>query len=160
MKRDDVIRVGDKVKVINQQYVVRVGYPLIPSNIEVDESRVDACLKVAFPDMSLEEHTHRIRANFKNAIAFAEVKHKGFGGRQRTVFYEKLSSPIETDYVDTIFYKKIGTYYPPTGCYDYEGYYYYNPGGLDNAKTVKILRLQNYYLLVDARDVVKVKDVL
>ena len=75
-----------------------------------------------------------------NEITYLKMKSNRFGGRTRSI-HTKSASDIKgrTFYVTGIKFVKTGEYFSPSGGYNYEGEFDYDPGGLTNEKTHKIL---------------------
>ena len=137
-----VIRRGDIVRVSKPIFVVRVGYPkCIESETEIVIEKfgkhIDELLGCEETDDIKITHDGYGNARIKLArrIAYARLRLNGFGGRERKVYTKELPElKGVTCYVCHIRYAKTGTYYAPWGYgEDYE------PGGLGNQKTHKIL---------------------
>lgn len=152
-----VIRPGDKVRVLRDRFIERVGYPLVWWMLEEEvenDPRVHEALRV----LEIPGFTAADNANFPSAIADAakvprafliavakmRVEERGFGGRERQIFYEKQGGFGRwPGCVLEVYSKRIaktGSYYPPgrgysTMSYDADP----EPGGLENCKTHIIL---------------------
>jgi hypothetical protein len=175
-----VYRVGDKVRILRPNWIERVGYPLIWTDL-IDEVEADprthAALAVlgvpGFYDtrnsdpakiINLLAKSSKMPRDFVRAVAMQRVEERGFGGKERQLIYEKplenlrsifdtgmtIRTSAQIDYTGwgmTIISKrnvKTGTYFPPSGGvhYGYDGAEdWYEPGGLDNAKTHVLLTL-------------------
>jgi len=183
----NIIRVGDTVKIINPEIIIRIGYPM---------SFDDACkeakkfhhddiiefLQKIFPSREVKlgkiigEITcdyPRLKAYNKivKALAFEILGNKGFGGKEKKIYSEIRQDLLGiTSTVKNIFIRKTGTYFPSSGGYDsWTGEYDYDPGGLDKEKTHKILELDywinevvaigsNYYIQIEACNVEKIHE--
>jgi hypothetical protein len=167
-KKDNIIRVGDSVRVINPEMFVRCGYNLcledVYDKIVAERSKeiedfvdkfFNKVTNINVTDINEKEENpegiHKIFAvdcgtelsrtgqEIAKALAYSEIKIKGFGGKERKLFTkreEKFTNEIF--YVHSIKIHKTGIYYPPGGGY-YCGEYDYECGGLKNPKTHKIL---------------------
>lgn len=157
---------GDRIKVINPIFVVRVGYPktisdyaekINPENIqrfiksEIEEtSYVKAPINPLLEDKKPESFTYTrdypaVVWRIQKEMGYWMAKKDGFGGRERTLHTVVL--PEYKDKIYTILNKRVvktGTYYGPCGGYDsYSGEYDYDPGGLENMKTHILLSIHN-----------------
>lgn len=68
---------------------------------------------------------------------------KGFGGKERKIF--SVPEPALEDKIVLVEETRqvmIGTYYAPSGGRDYDGDYWYEPGGLDGQESIKIARVR------------------
>ncbi len=76
-------------------------------------------------------------------IAYARLKNTGFGGSERKIHTERHEEHKDKIFtVIDIKFCKTGIYYSPSGGGSYyDEYDSYEPGGLDNEKTHKILYL-------------------
>jgi len=161
----NIIRVGDIVKIINPERVIRVGYP-IPFNDACEEidklyqdeiftflnktiykstNKSEKCALFDFSLINIDEKS-KVYKKIVSALAYEYIQQKGFGGRERKIYTEyrqDLEGAIVK--VTNIFIRKTGTYFSPSGGYDnYSGEYDYDPGGLDKMKTHKILELDHW----------------
>lgn len=154
-----IIRVGDRVKVINPEFVVRVGYPLsfsaakewVRANCSQDFERL-----VAFDGGVTElsdPWSGREEQRILSALAKLYQRHMGYGGRERTIHTRRIDEEAGRTYAVTDRrVVKTGDYFPPS-CYHehtYDGIEYeYYPGGLDNEKTHVLLclgyHMQDWY---------------
>ena len=174
MKKLDpkIIRVYDKVRIINPIIFIRCGYPLGIEDMrkEIEEyygTVIDdlyrsvqkgdklmlrdangkyedgAFIKVEYPTCK-ENHNHN---EIINALAYSRLKAKKFGGTTRslhTKVMEELRGKETT--VDAIKIVQTGEYFPNSGGYDYwSGGYEYEPAGLTDVKSHKILTLNPIY---------------
>lgn len=146
-----VYRVGDKVRILRPNWIARVGYPLIWTDL-IDEVEADprtAAAMTALGFGGFEPNIFNLKAKFDKqfvrAVAMLRVEQRGFGGKERQLIYEKPLDPAlstvctavatgvfrmhTTDYtgygmrVNSKRTVKTGTYYPPTGgrTYSYDG---------------------------------------
>lgn len=147
-----LIRVGDRVTVTKPEFVTRVGYPMSHADaLEwVKKNKLSQLMDLLNFDErpSLQEffvqpypyfeerYTHRI----VSALASLYLRHKGYGGKTRSIHTERRPSELGTQHVVTDkMTVKTGTYYPSSGRgEDYE------PGGLDNEKTHVLLCLGHH----------------
>jgi hypothetical protein len=154
-KRKDIIRVGDRVKIVTPKVVVRVGYPLTkaemmerqtPEQLQAIRDMMRAFKTVVYP----ENHSDLLGAITENSanidrlyekvrylMAGRMLEQEGFGGKQRRIHTYTLTgikSRLAT--VTSKRVVKTGDYYHSSGGYDsYTGEYDYEPGGLSNEKT-------------------------
>ena len=159
-KKEDVIRIGDHIAIIDPKFVKRVGYAIHPSDF-YDELKTDLEVLRALKIMGLRPEKERVGL-FKvdnivpdeivRAIAFIKTRQLGFGGDERTIHY---SDQIIKDVADGIFFvhgKKVvktGKRFSGHGYYHSDGEYDYEPGGLDDCKThvlINIITLNNLVL--------------
>jgi len=182
--------VGDKVRIINPIIFIRCGYPLGIEEMreEVDKHfgsiiedlyrSVQNGDKLTLRDangkyedgtcIQIEQSSHKRYKNYKyfdivDALAYARLKSKNFGGTTRslhTKVIEELRGK-ETQ-VTAIKMVQTGEYYKGNASYDYwNGGYEYEPAGLTDVKTHKILTLSpvvsfsdsNWHVLEDVSDI-------
>jgi hypothetical protein len=158
-KRKNVIRIGDKVKIINPEVYLRTGYPLTTDMIKeshiTDEQR-------HLLDKLMETTGNRKCILYGNNINFEYeklehvfstivLKSKGFGGNERKVHTE--TKPEYQDRIGTVMskrYVKVGTY---NSGHSHQGYYdeypEYEPPYLSYEKTVII-----YNVSIGERDTI------
>lgn len=170
-----IIRVDDKVRIINPEIVTRIGYPMSIHDAikEVKKLYCNDIIELLnktiykkttlFPDMIVNDHNSKPYNKIISALAYEYLKSKQFGGKERKIFSEYRQDLFGiTTTVRKIFIRKTGIYFPPNGGYDYwTNEYDYEPGGLDKEKTHKILELehwQNYpsYIQIEACNVEKI----
>lgn len=153
-----MIRVQDKIRIINPQIFVRCGYPL--SKKIVKETIITAEQKEAIhtlldkfnirrPLDSTLFLRHDKQDNKKwgsydkilDVLASAVLFQNCFGGKQRQVFSEEV--PELKDVHARVLGRRVvktGKYYAPYSGYDsWTGEYDYEPGGLSDMKTHVIL---------------------
>lgn len=126
--KKSIIRVGDHVKVIVPEVVLRVGYPkTVDDYIEQARAKYGAMLD---RDMGEYYATKALRQ-----IAYGLARVDGFSGRERSLHKAVIPDLLNKNfYVSATKTAKTGTYFPPSGCYDD-----YEPGGLANEKTHKLV---------------------
>lgn len=166
--KKQVIRVGDRVRIIKSLAVRRVGYPLVwydlKEQVEADpRTRQAYDLLVGAKDMEPGSFTFKedsLPAYFVQACAKVQVERLGFGGNERTLHYypwapegqlwSSESAPDMTGQVHTVDGKRVvktGTRVPARSgvSYSYDGAEdWYESGGLEDMKTHVLLRLQGW----------------
>lgn len=172
------IRVGDTVKVVNPEFVVRVGYPL---SFEAAKEWVRAnCVKdferlVAFDGGVTElsdPWSGREEGRILSALAKLYQQHMGYGGRERSIYTVRRDEELGKTYVVTDHRTvKTGIYCPPRHEISHSYYgteYEYYPGKLKDQKTHGLLclgyHMQDWYedkdftfgLWIERRNVEKV----
>lgn len=167
MKKLDpnIIRVGDKVKILNPELFVRCGYELTPNNEDLQsevmdkyKDKIDEFIKSLFGPIQKvnasilfeEEYSYwddqdvnTLESKIINALCYYEVKRKGFGGKERKIYATHVNKMKDIiGKVVKIKFHKTGTYIP--GSYSYSAYDLsdYDPAYLENEKTHKILIVQ------------------
>jgi hypothetical protein len=172
MKKDNIIRVGDCVRIIEPHIFVRCGYPLsFEDAVKVVEEKyqkeVDSMLeKIGFRefyDMTILGETVKMKMKSDGrgttedkiirALAYEYVSREGFGGKERKIYTDYKEELKGKEYTVTRkFVKKTGTYFPPSeeyhSYYDYSEYEY-EPGGLVNEQTHVMLDLYEGYTFTD-----------
>ena len=158
-KRKNVIRVGDKVKIINPEIFIRVGYPLTTEMIK--ESHITEEQRQLMDKLLATTGNHKyilygdnINPEYdklEHVFSTIVLKSKGFGGNERSVHTE--TKPEYKDRIGTVIskrYVKVGTYNSATS---HQGYYddypEYEPAYLENEKTVII-----YNVSIGERDTI------
>lgn len=159
-----IIRVGDRVKVINPEFVERVGYPLsfsaakewVRANCSQDFMNL-----TAFGDKMLDEKPLKDILGFElqacdpwigregqrilSALAKLYQQHMGYGGRERSIYTVRRDEELGKTYAVTQRRTvKTGLYCPPHReiIHSYYGAEYeYYPGGLEDEKTHVLLCL-------------------
>lgn len=164
MKRE-VIRVGDRVRVLRSRFIKRVGYPLVWYEI-MDEVRADPktwqayCLLEGITSEPKEDgffyaklDRDKMPRYLIQACAKLEVERRGFGGNERTIHYlppptDELHSwetcPNYDGSVLTVIKKRLaktGKRFAARGGVCSDGEYWDEPGGLDDCKTHVLLTL-------------------
>ncbi len=169
MKRE-VIRVGDRVRVLRSRFIKRVGYPLvwyeIMDEVQDDEKVWKAyCLLEGLSSegeekaglFTIKQLRDRMPHYFVQACAKLEVARRGFGGDERTIHYlppptDELHSwescPNYDGGVFTVIKKRLaktGKRFASSGGVCSDGEYWDEPGGLDDCKTHVLLTLSTGY---------------
>lgn len=137
-----VYKAGDKVRVLRDRFVERVGYPLIygmfMDEVETDP-KVTEALRVLGWNGKLPHY-------FQVAVAKLRVDQKGFGGNVRGIHYETPGGfARQPGQVLTVYSKRIvktGIRFPRRSgtAWTADGLEYWDePGGLDDCKTHVIL---------------------
>jgi hypothetical protein len=157
-KRKNVIRVGDKVKIINPEVFVRTGYPLTTDMVKeshiTDEQKqlMRGLLRTVGLNYNFSSGCYdREYDKLEHVFSTIVLKSKGFGGNERSVHTE--TKPEYKDRIGTVIskrYVKVGTYNSAT---NYQGYFddypEYEPAYLKNEKTVII-----YNVSIGERDTI------
>lgn len=170
--KKQVIRIGDKVEIVNAKWIERIGYNLVWTDL-IDEVENDPRTHEAMKVLCMwngptvfEKTPSSVPWELTRVIAKYRVKERGFGGNERKIHYLKgefgwQSQPgIKLEVVGKRL-AKTGTYFPPNGGgYDsWSGEYYdCDCGGLADCKTHIILKLENGYE-IEACDVKLIGDV-
>lgn len=139
-----VVRAGDRVRVLVNRPVVRVGYRLHPNDFREEAERLARTPEVhdamtalrkalGLPSSALSIHGDRSR--MREAVCVALVKQARFGGPDRGVVVDVTDEgPLEE--IVTVWGTRrhqLGIRYPATGSHeDYE------PGGLDGRRTITV----------------------
>lgn len=143
-----IYRPGDKVRVLRDRFIERVGYPLIygmfMEEVENDPKVAEALKVLGYPTGGLLGGKIDMPHYFKIAVAKMRVEQKGFGGRERKIIYEKEGGfARQPGQVLTVYSKRVaktGTWFPATRGYQTYDYEYDDaPGGLDDCKTHVLL---------------------
>jgi hypothetical protein len=154
----DIIRVGDRVEIINPEIVIRIGYPMSFDDAKTKVKELYHNEIVEFLNKTIHAQTKPhidlfakvinynnigIYNKIVSALAYQHMSIKGFGGKEKKIYSEirqELLGIIST--VTFIKIRKTGIYFPSSGGYDsYSGEYNFEPGGLDKMKIHKILQL-------------------
>lgn len=173
-KDPKIIRVGDYVKIIKPDVFIRCGYPMdfkeqTKAILNNHLNDIRKFLKEIFniqDDYLLFEEDIRSYSHCEEkiakAIAYVQCKNARFGGKERKIYTEYIERFLEVEgVVDEIRFVKTGTYYAPSGGYSYNEDYDYDPGGLINEKTHKILTIQTNDFNdfeIEAINVIKTKE--
>ena len=160
-----IIRVGDWVEIINPVFVTRYGYPLtfndaydfIKTNfinqiIEFQGQIINKIKKTSEPlDNELElisllfsqNQNNKLTDKIIKAFAYEYLDIKHFGGKERKLYTEIMDKcKGEQVQVSRIKIVKTGVYYPPSGGYcSFDDDCCYEPGGLNNQQTHKLLEV-------------------
>jgi hypothetical protein len=151
-----IIRIGDKVRILEPNLFVRCGYPLCLDDmrkivVRDHSGNIENLLKLVGEVSSitfLEDNDNPSREfdKIRDVLAYILLKKKHFGGTRRSIHTEvneKLRGKI-VEVID-IFFVKTGTY-SPDSYYSWDGEY--EPPYLANEETHKILsfdKLENIY---------------
>lgn len=169
--RSKIIRVGDKVKVVDPYVFIRCGYPwnkeYVKRNVitDYDKERVISLMKDLgcwhrYPDeVFCEEYSSDIFEEIIDRLAYGILRQRKFGGKSREIYTEYDEFKLNKVY--TVFSKrmvKTGTRVGGTQS-GYEGEEYDSPH-LDGEKTCVILNLKQFDYLsggfeIEACNVVK-----
>jgi hypothetical protein len=150
--KKEIIRKGDKVKVVIPKFVARVGYPkTVDDYLEPLRQQYGSNLDLLF--FSISGDTHRFvghdesskqRLRVERELAYLMARRDHFGGYDRTIHWlekpEFKDSELVVIDVRTVY---TGRCYPGSGQWDD-----YEPGGLDNRKCHRIARVRftvSYY---------------
>ncbi|WP_372395228.1 hypothetical protein ABMY26_07095 (plasmid) [Azospirillum sp. HJ39] len=138
MSKKNVIRVGDKVRILDPRLFIRCGYPLCHKDVMADlEENRSADVQAVAEKFGIAGQGV-VRDRLVSALAYGILRSKRFGGYERSIH---LTDPRDHlgGLVATVADKAVvvtGSYFPPSGhCDDYD------PGGLDGAKSHVILTL-------------------
>jgi len=153
--KPSIIRVSDKVKIINPEFFIRCGYPKSQkSEIEVVKKEFRhvilnmICSREKCHSFDIDRHNHLLEKVCRE-IAYARLRNMGYGGNERKIYTERLEEHKDKTFrVVSIKFCKTGKYYPPSGPSG-GGYYAeddYESGGLANEKTHKILHIVPFLL--------------
>ena len=171
MAQKDIIRKGDKIRIIKPYFFIRCGYPKSNDTetntvIEKYEKQIKEMVYDQTTPSSVFNTQHidrHLLTKIAKEIAYARLRINGFGGAERTIHTKHLEELKDKEYtVGEIKYHKTGTYSPPSHSGDY--YEEYEPATLENAKTHKILSLtpigvhifDRYDLRIEAANVEKI----
>lgn len=143
MKSKDIIRVGDRVRIVVPELFVRCGYPLTVQNeqekieLEFGKDIIDLMEKVGL-QVKPTEVSPPVFHKIAKELGYASAKQKRFGGHKREIYTRKSEEllGVEVSVVEVRFVK--------TGNYEsggYSGYEWeeYEPPCLTNVATHKIL---------------------
>ena len=122
-KKRSIIRMYDRVKIINPEFFIRCGYP----KCQEDE------MKVVIKEFGYQIHRmiepgpgaaanglawhgdERLFEKVCREIAYARLKNMGFGGGKRTIHTERREEFMgKTFSVTKVKICKTGSYYPPS----------------------------------------------
>jgi hypothetical protein len=149
LNRSEIIRIGDRVRIVNPEFFVRCGYPLnkelvLRNNLkQEDVNKIDAFitsfgLNNFYVDLDKSNHIYtRVFDKIADAIAYGLLNKEGFGGRERKIYTEYLE-PYKDIVCEVIGRKIVNTGYYRSGgkSYDYyNGGYDYEPASLEDQQT-------------------------
>lgn len=166
--KEEVIRAGDTVKVINPEFFLRCGYPLsLQDGVNMllkDEAAIAAIengINTALGRKKYEAesishilsksykphdwHSGRAAKDFRQIIkilAYYKIANQGFGGKERKIYTKRVEEA--KDHTFTVLSKRTvvtGNYIPASGNWSYYGEYDYDPAYLENQKSHVILYL-------------------
>ncbi len=135
--------IGDQVRIINPVFVDRVGYPLIWTMLEVEFGSNPKVQEAMFL-LGLNPNNYREYKDFVTGVCMATVRHRHFGGKERTLHthvQEELTGRLV--YITSKRLVKTGIYNKESWGYTYFGEDDYQPAYLDPCKT-HILLLTEY----------------
>lgn len=158
----NIIRVGDRVKVVTPTFFLRCGYPITIDEeadrvLEEHQAAISKFLQETvkcssfYPEggysihFVVDEHMHRKASReIARSLAYIRCKQKGFGGKQRQLHTEERPDYKDQEgTVRKIRYVKTGEYVPACGGgYNPWGECDYDPPYLAEDKTHKILSVQ------------------
>ncbi len=144
MARKHVYRVGDMIRIVKPLFVERVGYPTVWTSY-FEKYKTHPKLIEAMALLDLPNPGGRAQREFAEGAARAANRLAGFGGRERTIHHFAYERSDYCGEETAILAKRVvrtGTYYPPSGgrfWTDYGYEYYYENGGLDEAKSHVLL---------------------
>jgi len=165
------VRVGDRVRVVDPHFVLRVGYPRSVrdyyAQVEQEQgAMLDALLKqygwkgveklygasplsklAGFPEP--EEHPRLVAARkmILHQLAYLRAVKDHFGGRQRSLHF--VYAPKAAGHESTVASLRTvatGRYFPPSGGKTYDGDYDWEPGGLSDQQAHRLATLDGYPL--------------
>lgn len=151
------IRVGDRVRIVRPALFVRCGYPLTKADVreelKADEERRTRIETFASAEGVREDLRYRFVREVLDALAHAELKRRGMGGRTRTIHTE--DEPEFVGRVATVVgvsFVKTGEYVPALHYSSLDGNEY-DPAYLADEKTHRILRLADPCCQIEAANV-------
>jgi len=158
MKKDDIIRVNDKIKIKNPSFFIRCGYEMCVKEVaeqlrtshshEFKEFVSDLLSKYQKKFLKLNLDCSKMEYSFFSNLAYEKCSLNNFGGNERKI--KTISIPELKDVilkVESVKFVKTGI---RTTYHDYEeGSFSY----LKNEKTHKILNLFDDYNLIELYDI-------
>lgn len=154
MSKRNIIRIDDRVKIINPEVVIRWGYPLSKQIVKdtlitPEQKEATYALLRAFgvvppaPILSnLFPQDTYLYDKVMDLLAYEILKQKQFGGRERKVYSERKESLLNaTGYVVEKKVVQSGTYKSGGGSYSYDGDYDYTPPYLSVTKAHVLCRV-------------------
>lgn len=149
MKRDNIIRAGDRVDIIVPERVIRVGYPKCVNDYLPE---AEALLETILANGFSKKDKKRIIWEMARGLL---AKNK-FGGVKRSVHTEPLdlsyvNGRLENWGVIEVYTRMTGTYYrgyAPRRDYSYYGWDEGEPARLDDACPVRIAVIGNFHIEV------------
>jgi len=160
-KDEKIIRVSDKVRIVNPEFFIRCGYPKT-----FEDVREEVVLKHSVDIESLLSKTHLTtdmlglgdmgdallcRNKIINAITYVKLKKTRFGGSERSIHTIRLEQYEGKEF--HIFFVKTGTYQRGWRSHEND----YSPAFLAHEKTHKILSIvARSPLEIEAKNVEKI----
>lgn len=167
----NIIRVGDKVKILNPEIFIRCGYPLTPPDVYEEVAKlygekINAFVRetLGFPPKQMPTTEEEIDYDFYydsreartledkilNAFCYYSVKMKGFGGKERKIYTEHYKQyQDKVGIVEKIKFHKTGIYTPDD----------YDPPYLSNEEVHKILKLKFPYCFPEYLSPVQIESI-
>lgn len=147
-----IFHVGDKVRVIEPQRVVRAGYPLtknmaVEAAVKEYDERIYAFMREVCdtPDQfTVHDVDPRLYNDLVDALASYWIRSKGFGGKERKI-YTELDERLRNTSGWTVRSKrhvKTGTYCNGGYSGGYDGEPDYDPPYLSNEQTHTLLTIE------------------
>lgn len=132
-KNPNIIRVGDWVRIVTPKIVTRVGYPKsVKDYMPTAKALFEAELKKHLGGMVIDRILHD--------IAYGLAKSNGFGGNERSLHLEDQPQIMGQEFcVSGVRMVQTGTYYPPSYWTSYYGEHDWEPGGLADMKSRRLL---------------------
>jgi hypothetical protein len=154
MSKQEIIKIGDRIKIVNPQMFIRCGYPLDLQELTKEISikyyeEIKAFVdKIVFPEEKRTKNSlfalgirlkekEREFEDIARHLAYRIIAKKKFGGNERTI-YTKERVDLKGKEFLVVNTKTVvtGTYFPPSGDRDE-----FESGGLTHMKQHKILSL-------------------
>lgn len=142
------VRVGDRVRVLVDRKVVRVGYAKIPTDYVKD---IEAQLQWNPPptwtplltELGLKPPLGwAARKKLADALAYAKAQTDGFGGPERGILVQECPGAVGQEIrVWAVRHHQIGTRCPASGRTDLWSDDY-EPGGLNGRRTITVCSVQ------------------
>jgi hypothetical protein len=157
-KKGNGIRIGDRVRVVNPEFFVRCGYPMV---FQYEAKRVVRDRRESIESF-LRSHDiepyrldslglHPAVTKIAKVLAYELCKAKKWGGRERKIYTHRFDLYAGQDFsVASVRFVKTGEYISGE-CYGTYGGYEYEPAYLSNEKTHRILKL-NIFDLIPGQD--------
>ena len=159
-----VFRKDDYIRIKNPIIVERVGYPLNIQKVKdehfsiEEKQKIEEFLrffKVTSSDI-FEVKPEKTRLSIVHALAMNKIQQLRWGGNARSLHLITDESLRDKEvYVVEKKMVKTGIRFAPSGYYDYDGEYNFEPGGLDNMKTHVLL---GFYPPMVEREVFRTHD--
>lgn len=155
MKKKNIIRVGDKVKVIIPDFFIRCGYPATVSSKSAEIlEQFEIPIQMLLEKLNIPKDSYvfdKVLHKICNELAWGTLKIEGFGGNERQIFTKYNEHKLNKEFivrkikrVKTGFYSKGDNEYPPY---------------LSQEKTHKLLHLDNWNgLIIEEKNVIKIHE--